>query len=120
MALKRINKQAAQFGRAGMLGFGGVGIICVTQILTLQERDQPLKLALLCFCIAIPLLCASGLMHETLLNYDKIEEKVQQLALAPGGIGALVGVIGLVAVFWHFSWVYGFLFFMATAAGTAL
>jgi hypothetical protein len=113
MALKQINKQTAQFGRAGMLGFAGVGIICITQILTLQHLDLPLKFAVLCFGIAIPLLCASGLMQETLLELEKIEARLHGLAIAPGAIGCVIGAVGIASIFCHFSWIDGAVFIAA-------
>src|SRR5438552_8653382 len=120
MALKQINKQTALFGRAGTLGFAGVGIICVTQMLALQQLDSSLKFAVLCFCFAIPLLCASGLMHEAFLEHDKIEEEWHRLALAPGAIGCLIGVFSVAGIFWHFSWIYGILFLIAVTVVTSL
>jgi hypothetical protein len=88
----------------------GVGVLAVFQLLTLNQLDTPLKLALYSFAISIPLLSTylAVLTSATPAIYNSMTSKWSYGLAAFGG--GLTGLVGFTAVFWHFSAKLGVLF----------
>lgn len=112
-----IDQQQIPYIRLAMLGLGGVCFIATTQILTLPRLDNCLRTALVCFSVAIPFLITAAANYESFLGKSRFTFRCELISVFFMLFGDLLGFIGLAAIFWHFHWLAGLLFLIASAIG---
>jgi len=100
---------------------GGVLAFCfvaATQLLSLDKLPPSARLAVCCFAIAIPLLCASLAMLRLELGYEK-SCRPWYIWWTPG-IGIIAGLVGAAATFFVLHVWAGVLFIVASVTGIAM
>jgi hypothetical protein len=89
-------------------GLLAIPVIAIVQLLGNEEPlDLPLQISVHCFAVAIPLLASTILLkrHESACGRVRLPRWVfvgQPIAL-------IADAIGLISLFWHFSWAVGVL-----------
>jgi len=86
----------------------GLGIVVVVQLISLRRLDRSLTLSLYCFAVSIPLL-SMRLVNSLMFTYFEYDVSVWYNRISPL-IGGFAALLGLNALFWHFSRIAGFLF----------
>jgi hypothetical protein len=91
------------------LGSAAASFLAVLQILTLTSPDISLKVSLFAFSISLPINIGMG----TLLH--RLQGVLAKWIRNIGILGPYISLIGFMAIFWHFSYVIGIAFIIATA-----
>jgi len=94
----RVGNTQDQIASGGLIG---IGVIVVTQLLALGVLDKALKVSLYCFVISIPLLSLYSL-NLVVMSHNKYYS-LTWYNLFSVGAGMLSALVGVGAVFWHFS-----------------
>src|SRR5437764_149421 len=94
------DNEGYQFERVLAAALAGLGTVVVTQLLQVASLDAALKIALYCFAISIPMLAAYWFIllgKAGNMSHFGLPEMITMV------VGLWSGVIGLGAIFWHFS-----------------
>jgi hypothetical protein len=116
MSIKNGTGQQAEKEDKILFGaFTGICTVALIQILGVTNRDAPINIALYCFAIAIPLLAVKlyAVAIESTYEITIITWYMQSISFA-GIAGAIVGIL---CIFWHFSWLVGITFLICGVAG---
>ena len=92
-----MNKERVSILYAGLAGFISIALI---QLLSIEELDTPLVVALICFTIALPFLILFIL--STQFHFQSTFTNVPVFYLALSSVTVFVGFAGIAALFWHF------------------
>jgi len=94
---------------AGLAGFCAVAVI---ELLAIEVLDNTLTISMYCFCIALPVL----IMHLANISMEfQIEYKaVVSFESTIVKIASFIAFGGIITLFWHFSWIIGFLFLVCS------
>ena len=96
-------------------GFIGISLLTVQAFISLPRLDLPLLISLFAFAIAIPLLAATIMLNNILwiVKYGSDSKWIHFVR----NISPIGAIIGIIAVFWHLSWVSGLLFSISGGIG---
>ncbi len=93
-------------------GFIGTAVVAFIQLLQITTLDLPLYMGLIAFAVAIPLLAGSLFCDNTKANYPTNIETWLERAM--NVVGLLATYVGISCLFWHFSLVAAFIFFLVS------
>lgn len=96
----------------------GACVLAVFAMLGVSELDRALTVSLYCFGIAIPLL--TYFLEALVLGYLSGSSEIPTYNLAILVIAAFAFVVGLGAIFWHFSRNAGIMFTLLSIAAYLL
>lgn len=103
---------------AVLAGLIGIGVVIVQALIAINATDLPAMIALLAFAIALPLLGTLVILNVVLAQYKYASVPVYLgFAYIVGEVSACVGVI---AAFWHVSWIAGVLVVISGLVGLAI
>jgi len=88
----------------------GVDIIAVIQLTSVTQLDEPLRVALYCFAVGIPVLCLYLVSMALLMGEKADMVEVMWYHLGAMAIGPLASLGGLSALFYHFSAIMAVIF----------
>lgn len=99
--------------KTGIISAGAImalAIMIVTQLLNKESLDTPLTIALICFAVLIPLEAAGyiGGLYEMRAKY--MARTLTRWEIYASWFTSAILVAGLIACFWHFSWIIGGIF----------
>lgn len=119
----KINKQGASLDRLGAAAMLVLSTVILAELLSVNELDRMLRLALSSLAVAIPCLACTVYSLESGLA-DGAEEVLMTWYLAIVAYSGLIAsLIGIGAVFWHFDPMVGRIFvgasIVAIVAGSA-
>ncbi|MFD9943577.1 hypothetical protein ACFWYW_05755 [Nonomuraea sp. NPDC059023] len=86
-------------------GFIAIGIVLVQPFLTVAELDVAALVCVLSFSVAIPLLAVLTMINQ-LRKTHRFLGSTPLLNIAKS-VGPLTSCVGVVAAFWHMSWIAG-------------
>lgn len=95
-----------------------IGVVMVQPFLTVSPLDLTAMICVISFAIAIPVL--SGLVLVTHQESFRQRESRSRLVEVGRNIGQLAAVVGIVAGFWHISWIAGVVTIVAACFGMAI
>ena len=99
-------------------GLIGISVIIVQALLSSKVTDPPALIAILAFAIALPVMGTLVMLNVVLSRYRYISVPGYfTLAYVLGEGSAAVGVI---AAFWHLSWIAGLLIVMSSLVGMGI
>jgi hypothetical protein len=104
-----MNRERATFIYGSLTGFI---VIAVIQLLTADNRSVPLTVALILFSMALPILIFLILSAQIHLNAEMTEVTTTYSAIVV--VTILISFLGIVALFWHFHTLIGFIFLAST------
>ena len=93
----------------------GVNVIAVVELLGLSQLDNSLRVALYCFAISIPLLCAYLININFANSYEHLTSCWYNVGAM--AVGSLASIAGMASIFWHFSSTLGLLFVILCSFG---
>src|SRR5262245_2541843 len=100
-----------------LAGLIGIGVVIVQALIAINATDSAAMIALFAFAIALPLLGILVVLNVTLVEYRYASYPVYlSFAYIVGEASACVGVI---AAFWHVSWIAGVLVVISGLVGLA-
>jgi hypothetical protein len=79
--------------------------------------DNCLRTALVAFAVAIPFLITAAANYESFLGKSLFTLRCELISVFLMLFGDLLGFIGVAAVFWHFHWLVGLSFLVASTIG---
>jgi hypothetical protein len=82
-----------------------VGVLIVQPFLTAPSLDLAATISVIAFAVAIPLLAALILVNRE--ETFRGRRTPSRLAAVGNGVGQSAAFIGIVAAFWHITWVAG-------------
>jgi|Tabmets5t2r1_1033131.scaffolds.fasta_scaffold00329_5 O-antigen/teichoic acid export membrane protein len=96
----------------------GIGVVMVAPFLTAASLDTSAKVCVVAFSAAIPLLAALVLVNQ----HEVIRRRVTKSVLVEAArvVAQLCAVVGVVAGFWHSTWIAGVGVLASGLAGTAV
>ena len=96
-------------------GFIGISLLLIQAFVSLTTLDLPLLIALFALAIALPLLAACIILNNILwvVKYGSRSRWI----LFIKQISPICAIIGIIAVFWHLSWISGVLFSISGGIG---
>jgi len=94
----------------GMAGTSFIGMLSMLQLSTI---DRALSAALICFAISIPFNIFVGLEIE---GTTRLTNLIAENSLEIYYSGGIITVLGIILIFWHFSWIYGTVFIISCIA----
>lgn len=97
------------------VGLIGIGIVLVQPFLTEDSHDASALICIGAFALAMPLL-AFLMMINQMQSAHRYAASTRYVS-AIQGIALLSGCTGVVAAFWHMSWVAGVIILVSGAAG---
>ena len=98
--------------------YGGlilIGVYMVQPFLTAPSLDTSAKVSIIAFAVAIPLLAALVLVNRQEAFRGRLTTSVT--ATIARVIAQLAALVGIVAGFWHITWVAGVTFLVAALVG---
>jgi Na+(H+)/acetate symporter ActP len=95
-----------------------IGVVMVQPFLTVSPLDLTAQICVIAFAVAIPVL--SGLVLVTQQETFRQRESKSRLVEVGRNIGQLAAVVGVVAGFWHISWIAGVVTIVAAIFGIAI
>jgi hypothetical protein len=117
--LQKDPRQQQEWLRENNLVYGGLigaGGILVQPFLSSATLDAPGVVCVVAFAVAIPLLAALAMLNQQEVFRERATRtKVVDIAKA---VGQLAAFIGVVAAFWHITWIAGVV--LAASAGLAV
>ena len=113
-----IDKENLKFEEVITGALIGVSTVIVVQLLQLTAFDVPLKISLYCFAISIPMLTAYLVSVLIKINHT-LQVKMWSEGVAVS-IGGACSIVGMGAIFWHFSISIGITFIVAVLAAFVL
>lgn len=108
----KISVESLKFEQIITTALIGISAVAVIQLLQVTALDVPLKVSLYCFAISIPMLALYLLIILSKPNY-KLQSDMwaDQIAVYTGGF---CSVVGIAAIFWHFSVSIGITFIITS------
>ncbi len=100
-----IKEEYTRESTAILAGLIGISVVIVQALITIHGTDLPARIALLAFAIALPLLGMLVILN-TLYSQVRYASFPLYLTLAYV-LGEGGAALGVVAAFWHLSWVAG-------------
>ncbi len=96
-------------------GFIGISLLLLQAFVSLPALDLPLRIALFALAVALPLLAACIVLNNILwiVKYGSRSRWI----LFIRHISPICAIVGIIAVFWHLSWISGVLFTISGALG---
>jgi len=101
-----LRQQGVIFG-----GLIGVAVLMVQPFLTTTTLDAPARISILAFAVAIPLLAALVLVNRQEAFRGRPTTSVS--VTIARAIAQLAAFVGIVAGFWHITWVAGVTFLVS-------
>ena len=99
-------------------GLIGIGVIIVQALIAINASDPPAVIAMLAFAIALPLLGTLVMLNVVQAKYKYASYPLYlNFAYVVGQSSAFVGVV---AAFWHVSWVAGVLILISGIISLAI
>lgn len=101
-----------------LAGLIGISVVIVQALLAIHATDPPAVIALLAFAVALPMLGMLVMLNVLLAKY--------RYASFPGYltfayvVGEGSAAVGVVAAFWHVSWVAGLLIVVSSLVGLGI
>ncbi|WP_157245932.1 hypothetical protein [Nonomuraea typhae] len=86
-------------------GFIAIGIVLVQPFLTVSDLDAAALVCVLSFSVAIPLLAVLTMINQLRKTHQFLGST--PLINFAKGLGQAASVVGVVAAFWHMSWIAG-------------
>ncbi len=103
---------------AVLAGLIGISVVIVQALITIKATDPATVISILAFAISLPIMAALVMINTFLARY-RYASFPGYLTLAyfvgEGGAG-----VGVVAAFWHLSWIAGVLIMASCLAGFAV
>lgn len=98
-------------------GLVGVAVLMVQPFLTAGPTDLPATISVVSFAVAIPLL--AGLILVTEQEKFRGHASRSKMVEVARSLAILASIVGLVAGFWHMSWIAGVVVLISMAAAVA-
>lgn len=108
------DKESIRFAESVTAALIGVSTVIVVQLLQLTSFDIPLKIALYSFAVSIPMLTAYFVIVWLKTDYAILVDVWSETFA--GVVGGGCSIVGLGAIFWHFSMPIGITFIVAGIA----
>jgi len=99
-------------------GLIGIGVVIVQALIGINATDPPAVIAMLAFAIALPLLSTLVMINVVQTKY-KYASYPFYLTFAYV-VGQSSAVVGIIAAFWHVSWIAGVLIIISSLVGLAI
>jgi hypothetical protein len=99
-------------------GLLGVGIILIQPFLTADELDVTATVCVYSFAVAIPLLAALVLVNQQEAFRRRATGSL--LVGAAKAVGQTAAFAGVVAAFWHISWIAGVVLLVSGLVGVGI
>ncbi len=101
-----------------LAGLIGISVVILQALIAIKAQDPAARVALVAFALALPMLSVLVMLNVTLakVRYASFPAYVT-LAYVLGEGSAVVGVV---AAFWHVSWVAGLLILLSSVAGIGI
>ena len=99
-------------------GLIGIGVVIVQALIGINATDPPAVIAMLAFAIALPLLSTLVMLNVVQTKY-KYASYPFYLTFAYV-VGQSSAVVGIIAAFWHVSWIAGVLIIISSLVGLAI
>ena len=99
-------------------GLIGIGVVIVQALIGINATDPPAVIAMLAFAIALPLLATLVMLNVVQTKY-KYASYPFYLTFAYV-VGQSSAVVGIIAAFWHVSWIAGVLIIISSLVGLAI
>ena len=99
------NKRA--FHKSDQVTYGGITTLSITSLISLISRDQlstPLCIAMLCMSIASPI--SSAILMRIYFEKEDSYDGFTTFVTVSGIFSCCLTLIGIAAMFAHFSWVF--------------
>jgi tetrahydromethanopterin S-methyltransferase subunit G len=93
-------------------GLIGVAVVMVQPFLAATTLDTSARVSVIAFAVAIPLLAALVLVNRQ--ETFRGRRSVSVLVVVAQSVAQLAALIGIVAGFWHITWVAGVAFLVAS------
>lgn len=104
--------------KVAVLGLAAVSFACLLKVIEMPGKDMALLVAMYSFAAAIPLLVGIAMTSE-IVERDRFK-RISVAAMFVHlwmAIGRVVGVLGVVALLWHFQKSVAIVFTIASTAG---
>ncbi len=102
-----IKEEYTRESTAILAGLIGIGVVIVQALISNRVTDLPAMIAFLAFAIALPMLSMLVILTSLYTRYRYASFPLYLTAAYVLGEGG--AVLGVVAAFWHLSWVAGVL-----------
>ncbi|HET7089028.1 MAG TPA: hypothetical protein VFL17_10285 [Anaerolineae bacterium] len=99
-------------------GLIGIGVVIVQALIGINATDPPAVIAMLAFAIALPLLSTLVMINVVQSKY-KYASYPFYLTFAYV-VGQSSAIVGIIAAFWHVSWIAGVLIMISSLVGLAI
>ncbi|HEV8556497.1 MAG TPA: hypothetical protein VGR06_08900 [Actinophytocola sp.] len=119
--LRRVAGQEEEWLRQSNLAYGGligVGIVMVQQFLTAPSLDLPARICVITFAVAIPLLAALVMVNRQEAFRRRATKSI--LVSITKAVAQSSAFAGIVAGFWHISWIAGVAVLASAILGMAV
>ena len=107
-----------EWTQQALVVYGGliaIGVVILQALISAPSLDLPLQVSILSFAIAMPLLAIMVLVNHAQASYRYASyPRYLSLAIVLGQGGAFIGVL---AAFWHISWVAAVLLVISGLVG---
>ncbi len=113
-----LKKEYILESNAVLAGLIGISVVIVQALISIKATDPATLISILAFAIALPIMAALVMINTVLARY-RYASFPGYLTLTyfvgEGGAG-----VGVVAAFWHLSWIAGVLIVVSCLAGFAV
>ncbi len=110
-----IKEEYARESTAILAGLIGISLVIVQALIAIRATDLPAMIALFAFAVALPMLGMLVIINALYAKHRYVSFPLYlTLAYALGEGGAALGVV---AAFWHVSWVAGALILVSGLLG---
>jgi hypothetical protein len=99
-------------------GLIGVAVVMVQPFLAARTLDTSARVSVIAFAVAIPLLAALVLVNRQEMFRSRRSASVS--VVVAQSVAQLAALIGIVAGFWHITWVAGVAFLVAGVVATGV
>ena len=107
-----------EWTQQALVTYGGliaIGVVILQALISAQSLDLPLLISILAFAIALPLLAVMVLVNHAQASYRYASyPKYLTVVILLGQGGAFIGVL---AAFWHISWIAAILLLISGGIG---
>ncbi len=110
-----LKKEAIGESNAILAGLIGISVVILQALISVNAADPPAVIAVLAFAIALPVLGTLVMLNVVLARY-RYASFPAYLTLAYI-LGEGSAVVGVVAAFWHVTWVAGALILVSGLVG---
>lgn len=100
-------------------GLGAVSFAALIAILSAVEIDDPLRRAVLCLSVSLPLSLCNAMFSWNSISFPASTKTLSRLARIVGFVGSFALFLGVASIFWHFS-VFHAVVFVSTSLGAFL